>query len=182
MNQSDFEVEDQSLMQSIFKDIARTLRHIATLPSLPVQNTQLDTPRDYYSEHMRRLERILYVLGKRDTKMLYMQGFNELLMMIYYVFFKAGDIIGSVFEHEAFSFFVLNQLLSKTKLLELYNTKDASSTILSSLNCFSDILQFHLPQFAQKLQTLNILPIHYSYRWFCVLFVQSFDMTQLIQI
>jgi hypothetical protein len=54
MNQSDFEVEDQSLMQSTFKDIARTFRHIATLPSLPVQNTQLDTHRDCYSEHMRR--------------------------------------------------------------------------------------------------------------------------------
>lgn len=111
-----------------------------------------------------------------------MQGFTDLLLPIYHVFLKSPQMSNNLDECEALSFFLFNQLLAQTRLIDLYTLDVDSGYIFTTLGFFTNILQKHFPSMAERLKKLNIQPIHYSYRWFCLLFCQDFDMNLLLMV
>lgn len=179
----DFNVEDNSLMALIHGDIVRTGRHIFLLSPEGIEGESADDSSiNLYAKHLRRLERILYVLGRVNTGFGYMQGFNELLVPLYYTLFLGRSLFADAFVVEALSFHCLHQLINTTKICELFMTHDRSQILLERLGRFHEIVKMHVPDVYEILQRLDIQPVIYCYRWFSLMFSQEYELPQLQQI
>jgi hypothetical protein len=76
---------EDHLMWSIHTDIIPTGRHIFFLPP---GEAPKDAPEDVLSlfqVHMRRVERFLYIFGLNNAYLPYLQGFNELAVVLFFV-------------------------------------------------------------------------------------------------
>ena len=179
----DFGVEDNQLMALIHGDIVRTGRHIFMLSPEEIQGAQADDSSiNLYAKHLRRLERILYVLGRVNTGFGYMQGFNELLVPLYYTVFGGRSLFTDLYVVEVLSFHCLHQLINTTKICELFMTHDRSSILLERLSRFHEIVKMHVPDVYEVLERLDIQPVIYCYRWFSLMFSQEYELPQLQQI
>lgn len=175
------EVKDCSKMHVIHNDIVRTGRHIFFLPPGEVVEPYETACLAPFAEHMRRLERILYIFSECNRTLSYMQGFNELLPVLYYVNYQAPQLFDDdPLMIEAISFACLQQLLTTTEINVLYTTQDQSSLILYKMQVFQDILKKHSPESFETLQKLNIQPLLYSFRWFNLLFAQEYELPVLL--
>jgi hypothetical protein len=160
-------------MELIHGDIIRTGHHIHYFsypdPLLP------------YHIHMRRMERILYLFASVNRTMSYMQGFNEIVAVLYYVFSEAVIFFNyDWLALEAFVFYTFQRILSVTKLSELFTTQDQSSLILGLMKHFMDLMEKHLPTAAMIVKKHNIHPLHFCYRKLNLVFSQDHDMTGLV--
>lgn len=181
----DFNCENVKLMALIHGDLIRTGRHICMLPPAEVQSHEYKDGENtilLYSLHLRRLERILYIVGSINKAMSYMQGFNELLVPIYYTIYMARSLFSDENVVEALSFHCLHQLLSQTRINELFTTQDQSFLVKHQLSLFSDLCKVHVPDAAQRIADLQIHPLCYCYRWFTLMFSQEYELPSLQQI
>lgn len=171
---------DAKLMQEVHTDVIRTGRQIYFLaPSGEPPDADASDPTSAFSEHIRRIERALYVFGVTNASISYMQGFNELIMPLYYVATKG--IAADLDTCEAVSFFALQRLITATGVGELYNMKERQANVVLTKMCeFEHLLREHLPRLAEDLQSHGISPMHYAYRWFTLLFGQEYDIPSLL--
>jgi hypothetical protein len=175
------------IMGIIHGDIVRTGRLAFFLPPLPIPGTEPSSDEDVLhdiQEHIRRLERVLYVFSTLHVGLSYMQGFNELVTPFYYVLLKC---LGTLFRNEinfveSLTFHLFQELLTKTELAEFYTTQDKSSFILHRVGQFEDLLARHLPVAAGIIKSLRIHPLFYCLRWFTLLFAQEHDLPTLLAI
>jgi hypothetical protein len=181
---TDFGLPNNSLMSLIHGDIVRTGRHIRCFPNPDPDVAGLPgDPLLPFHAHMRRLERILYIFASCNPTLSYMQGFNEIVAVLYYVF--ASAIIWFNYdwvELESFVFYTFQRMCSSTRLGELFCTQDQSSLILGSLRSFMDLMERHLPKAAAIARKHNIHPIHFCYRKLNLVFSQDHDITGLVLI
>lgn len=92
------------------------------------ERTYSDIP--FFHEHNRQvLARLLYVFGKLNTGIQYVQGMNELLAPLLYVFAEAeGELEQEVSEGvEADTFFAFNNLMSETRDLFIQQMDSSTS-------------------------------------------------------
>lgn len=178
-----FDVDDKSLMDIVHKDVVRTAKHIFMLPPCPLQGEPDDgSMLVLYSVHIRRLERILYILGKVYRPFGYMQGFNELIMPFYTVFYSSKSIFHDDIEVEALSFNCLLRLLGQTNLIELFMTMNKSENLLARLSLFNKVLESKIPEINKHLKQQDIYPLLYAFKWFCLLFCQNHEMPVIHEI
>lgn len=176
-DKKNYTLGDRDLIDIVHKDITRTAKHIFMLPPDMLEGEPDDGSNlILYTVHLRRLERILYVIGSINKAMGYMQGFNELLMPIYTVFYSARILFADSFEIEALSFKCLHQLLVQTKIGELFTTQDQSSILLTTIDKFNEVVAKHLPKVHERLQALSITPLLYAFKWIGLLFCQNLEM------
>lgn len=172
------------IMGTVHGDIVRTGRTIFFLPPKPIPGPppeQADELMFQFGEHARRLERILYVFARMNPGLGYMQGFNELVTPFYYVFLKCTPIFNDDIDLvEALSFQCLQALLTETTLNEFYTTTDNSSIIMHNLMGFNELLKKHLPDEFKIIDSLNIHPLLYCFRWFNLLFSQEHELPFLL--
>ena len=152
-----FELENNSLMMLVHGDIVRTGRHIFKLPEWGIEGIEYpekignDINILRWEAHIRRLERILYILGTINKAQGYMQGFNELLMPIYYTLYAARSLFNdSIDDVECLSFACIQKLISMTGITDLFTTQDKSSILLFTLKGFQEVLDHHFEPMAQK--------------------------------
>jgi len=185
-SEHEFGLQKNSTMVLIHGDLIRTGRHIFFLSPLSVNNLSERNSSDayfLYSQHMRRMERILYVIAGLNPELEYMQGFNELLQPFYYTLSSAGHLFDSNYlTIECLSFNMLLQLINSSDLRRFFQTNKSTEKIVSLLSVFDQHLEIHLPSVHHKLKELGIQPVHYCYRWFCLLFAQEFSMPDLVGI
>ena len=175
--------DDNKLMEMIHGDIIRTAHHIPFFP-FPNRSSNLNLidPLVPFQEHMRRIERILFIFAKLNCTLSYLQGFNELICPIFFVIMSSCSYFGNNNDSvEAFSFYVFQNLLSTTNLQEMFTTQD-SSIIHRRLFLFMDILNKHLPNQANIINSFNIHPLTFAYPWLNLLFAQAHLMPNLILI
>jgi hypothetical protein len=183
----DFGVRQNSIMTIVHGDIVRTGRTAFFLPPRAIPDTLPSDAEDslhFIQEHLRRLERVLYVFATLHVGLGYMQGFNELVTPFYYVTLKCIDSVfgGDIDAVEGVTFHLLQALLTKTQLAEFYTTQDKSSIMLHRVKRFEDVLARHLPRAAEAIRALNIHPLFYCLRWFTLLFAQEHDLPTLLAI
>lgn len=183
----DFPVKNKDLMNLIHGDIVRTGRHIMKLPEFPLPGVEYDALINgevnilKWEGHMRRMERILYIMGSINPALSYMQGFNELLMPIYITVYDARAMLnGDLDEVECLCFFMLHNLISRTQITDLFTTQDKSSIIIHRLKEFSTILEKHVPRAFGIIDKFQIHPVCYCYRWFSLLFCQDYDLSKVL--
>jgi hypothetical protein len=182
----EFGLDDNALIGIVHGDIVRTGRTMFFLPPRPIPTDDPVQQKEQmyeWGEHARRLERILYIFGRLNRGLGYMQGFNELIVPFYYVLLLAQSILnGDMDLVEALAFHCLMALLNESTLNEFYTTADASSMIMHQLEEFETVLRQHLPDVATLIKELDIHPLLYCFRWFNLLFSQEHDLPTLLPI
>ncbi|OHT02822.1 TBC1 domain protein [Tritrichomonas foetus] len=173
---------DTKVFEMIVSDIERSKRQMKYLTTNNQFNyfENFDTfPENIQTEHSKRIERILYVFAKVNPEFGYIQGFNELLIPIYYVmvnamslFFNRIDIVEAV-TYEAFQF-----LLISSDLSNFYYLLDGS--LENKLSKFDKLMNRFLPKVAKRLRLLNILSMQYAFKWFNILFAQEHELPDLL--
>jgi hypothetical protein len=182
----EFGLDDNALIGIVHGDIVRTGRTMFFLPPLPIPTddpAQRSEQMYEWGGHARRLERILYIFGRLNRGLGYMQGFNELIVPFYYVLLLAQSILNSDMDLvEALAFHCLMTLLNESTLNEFYTTTDHSSMIMHQLEDFENVLRRHLPNVAALIKELDIHPLLYCFRWFNLLFSQEHELPTLLLI
>jgi hypothetical protein len=183
----EFGLASDRVMAIVHMDIVRTGRSAFFLPPRPIPGSAPAADDDslhFIQEHLRRLERALYVFSTLNVGLGYMQGFNELVAPLYYVLLKSMDTLfdGDIDVVESLTFHCLQELLTKTALHEFYTTQDKSSMILHRVREFEELMAKHLPDAARIVKRLKIHPLFYCLRWFTLLFAQEHDLPTLLMI
>jgi hypothetical protein len=184
---TEFGVSNQKLMEIVHGDVVRTGHHILFFPEPDTDPAAAsDDPENFlnpFHVHLRRLERILYIFASVNPTLAYMQGFNELVAIIYYTFSQAKPFFDDDWlETEAFVFFTFQQLLGTTNISDLFTTQDRSSLIHRQLGLFMDILKKHLPQAWEIITGHDIHPLYFCYRWLNLLYAQEYMIPDLVLI
>ena len=182
VKKSEFHLDDDNIMAIIHGDVVRSGRHFFFLP--PEEIPEGANPNDIqapFTYHIRRIERILYIFSQTNPSLAYMQGFNELVIPLYYVLIQAKTMfLDDYIMIEALTYKMLQNLLTNTDIQEFYATKDQTQTIMSKLQIYERILQIYLPNIYESLKKLNLSPLLYAYRWFNILFSQEHDLPVLL--
>jgi hypothetical protein len=172
----DFSMDDNLMMHLIHYDVVRLGR---SFPLLSPGSNMTDRQCQLLC---RRLERILYVIGSTYHTLKYVQGFNELLMPIYYIFMNAPELFPTDDALEATAFHALHTLISGTALVELFAIQDDSSTLLHNLNQFEDLMRTYLPLSHRIVRALKLHPACYCFKWFSLMFAQEHELGQLVEL
>lgn len=170
--------EDADLMRAIHEDVIRTVKPIVFLRCDETDTAHPDDVLGPFNGHMRRLERILYIFAKCNLSIRYMQGFNELVVPIYYVLTQG--MTTDLDSEEAMAFFTLQRLITATSLGEMYNVREDGKVAFQKMDEFEALLSKHLPELAEDLRKFEIPPMQYAYRWLILLFGQEYDLPNLI--
>ena len=178
----DYNLSRPDLMHVIHQDICRSGQHIYFLdPEAVPQDADPNAIQSSFMHHMRRLERILYAFAITNPFISYMQGFNELVSPLYYVINQGKAFFNKdMFQIEALTYFMFQNLLTNTNLQDLFTTKNQAEAVMEKLNTFQNLLKETLPDIYKLLRNLHIKPIVYAYRWFNNLFAQEHDLPFLL--
>jgi hypothetical protein len=178
----DLSVANPVMMNVIHADVVRLGR---SFPLFDVDHESCDHSPDSICRYQilcRRFERILYVMGSVYRTMRYIQGFNELLVPLYYVLIKAPSLFESDDEIEATAFHCLHSLISMTSLAELYATQDSSSNLLRRLFQFEELVQKHFPNAYSIIKIHRVHPACYCFKWFSLMFTQDHELLEVIEL
>lgn len=135
--------------------------------------------------HWEAIERILFIYAKLNPGVGYVQGMNEILAPIYYVFAAktAEDDPESQAYAEADAFFVFTTLMSDgrdhfVRSLDL----DASTGINATMWRMSQRLAWFDRPLFRELSKKDIKEQYYAFRWITVLCSQEWDLPDVIRL
>ena len=180
VNLMPFGVGEESLMDMIHGDIIRTGRILRFLPVKRIEGHEAETDDTLFDfqEHMRRLERALYVFVQASRgEFCYLQGFNELIAPFYCI---AVDATGDLDLAECLSYYCLRKILKKFRLIEFFAGHRETEHVLSSFEFLQELQKKHLPKVYELLEEQGIVPIYYALRWFTLMFAQEYDLQDLL--
>lgn len=173
-------VENGMLMYDIHTDVVRSSRNLFFLPAEEPPEDMKDDKLGPFIYHLRRVERILYIFGMMNPILRYIQGFNELLIPIYFVVSSAGEYFNNNNETiEALTFQCFQHLMTSTNIIDFFLINDL--TIMEmKFSYFKKLLVKHAPNAAKILEHLQISPFEYVYRWLNILFSQEYELPSLL--
>ena len=178
-----YSVEHCDILDMIHADIVRTVRHIVFLPFPSDSQTEERDILNSYQLQMRRIERILYVFSQLNASISYMQGFNELVVPIFFAVSSALQYFYNDWDEvEALVFFCFHNLIVETRMNEFYNTHDQSSIIMRNMTEFEELLAKHKPRISSIVKSLGIHPLCYALKWINLLFSQEYDIPNLVMV
>jgi hypothetical protein len=178
-----FQVPNDQIMWAVHGDIIRTGRHVFFLPPCAPPDGAPDDMDSRFALHMRRLERLLYIFAVGHQELQYVQGFNELAAILYFVNMSAVHYLGDdPLEVEALTYYSFKNLMLKTDIISYYTTGNEARVIEAKMSAFFEVVKLHLPDVHEALLELGIVPLHFSYRWFILLFAQDHPLPVLLQI
>ena len=130
--------------------------------------------------HVDVLKRILFIYAFIQPDISYHQGMNELLAPIFYCFSYDKTYKEETEEDiEADSFWCFCYLMNKVNLSFVY-TKDRG--LEAKAYIFEKCLKYIDKEIWEKLETLNIRPEYYCYRWIILLFGQEFEISDIMKL
>ncbi|KAI9486404.1 MAG: rab-GTPase-TBC domain-containing protein [Benjaminiella poitrasii] len=135
--------------------------------------------------HWEVIERILFIYAKLNPGVGYVQGMNELLAPIYYVFTaKASEEdLESQAYAEADSFFVFTTLMADVRDHFVRSLdQDASMGINATMWRMSQRLAWFDRPLFRDLSKKDIKEQYYAFRWITVLCSQEFDLPDVIRL
>ena len=127
--------------------------------------------------HWQIVGRILFIFAKLNPGQGYVQGMNEIIGPIYYVFANDPRAEWSK-EAESDTFWCFTSLMSEIRdIFNKHIDSDPSSGIVSLMTRLLSILGREDTQLSQYLNvTLNIKPHFYAFRWITLLLSQEFSL------
>ncbi|CAI5455743.1 unnamed protein product [Caenorhabditis angaria] len=130
--------------------------------------------------HWHIVERILFIYAKLNPGVQYVQGMNELVAPIYYVFASDSDEEWAEFA-EADTFFCFQQLMSEVKDNFIKTLDNSICGIESLMSSFHTLINHFDEEVYKHLSTnLEIKPQFYAFRWLSLLLSQEFPLPDVI--
>ncbi|KPM06216.1 TBC1 domain family member 13-like protein [Sarcoptes scabiei] len=133
--------------------------------------------------HWQIVARILFIYAKLNPGQGYVQGMNEIIGPIYYVF--ANDSKLSWREHsEADTFWCFTNLMSEIRdIFNKHADSDKTSGIVSLMGRFVNILSKEDSELCQKINLIQgIKPHYYAFRWITLLLSQEFPLPDVLRL
>ncbi|KAI9126013.1 hypothetical protein K1719_003431 [Acacia pycnantha] len=128
------------------------------------------------------MKNILLLFARLNPAIRYVQGMNEVLSPIYYVFSTDTDKENAAnAEADSFSCFV--RILSDSVDHFCQQLDDSSSGILSTLSRLSDLLKVNDEELWRHLEfKTKVKPQFYAFRWITLLLTQEFSFDKILRI
>ena len=135
--------------------------------------------------HWEAIERILFIYAKLNPGVGYVQGMNEILAPIYYVFAAkaAEDDVESQAYAEADSFFVFTTMMAEVRDHFVRSLdQDASTGINATMWRMSQRLAWFDRPLFRDLSKKDVKEQYYAFRWITVLCSQEWDLPDVIRL
>ncbi|CAD8198482.1 unnamed protein product [Paramecium pentaurelia] len=174
-------IQNEHLYELIEKDVPRTL------PNQSILKEQTNAKFSYYfftDQYKRRkqqsntfpthsdiLIRILYIYGKLNPAIKYMQGMSDLLAPLYLII-----------KNEADTFFCFTKIMAQLKDAYISTLDFTNTGIRGLLLKFEKQFQQKEPKLYNYLHNLGIHPYMYGYRWIITCMTREFYLDQIYQI
>ena len=134
--------------------------------------------------HWQVVARVLFIYAKLNPGHGYVQGMNEIIGPIYYVFShddKSQQFAGHA---EADTFWCFTELMSEIR--DLYNSQmdsDRQSGVVSMMTKLTNLLSQEEPELYHLLYQIQaIKPHYYAFRWITLLLSQEFPLPEVLRI
>lgn len=164
--------QDTEIIEQIDRDVQRT--H----PDMPFFSE--DSP--FAKSNRESLRRILIVFAKLNPGIRYVQGMNEILAPLFYVFRNDLDE-ENVAHAEADTFFCFVELLSGFRDNYCQQLDNSVVGIRSTITKLSQILRDHDEELWRHLEvTCKVNPQFYAFRWITLLLTQEFNFSDCLHI
>ncbi|OZJ02699.1 hypothetical protein BZG36_04602 [Bifiguratus adelaidae] len=133
--------------------------------------------------HWEAIERILFVYAKLNPGVGYVQGMNELLGPIYYLFAHDTSSLEAQAHAEADSFFAFASLMSQVRdhFVRTLDT-DACTGIGATMRRLNLQLKWLDPILWKNMQDKEIKEQYYAFRWITVLLAQELSLPDVIRL
>lgn len=156
--------------------LAQQSRNPKARSSLNLHN---DAPSQNTEYHWEVVERILFVYAKLNPGQGYVQGMNEVIGPLYYVFYN--DAQEQVYA-EPDTFWCFTNLMSEIRDNFIKHLDDSACGIGSKMSKFLQTLRELDPPLWQKLNDQDIKPQYFAFRWFTILLTQEFSLPDTLRI
>ena len=134
--------------------------------------------------HADVIARILFIYSKFFPDISYVQGMNEIIAPIYYVFSfdKKYGVEASVENIEADVFWTFNSLMEQIKNNFNSEKNQDDTGIGGKVQKFKKMLQIMDLQLYQHFEAFNVEYYTFAYRWFILFFSQEFLMIDILRL
>jgi len=177
---------DSTIFDEVNKDVFRTRAEIAffadvlpgrSRPDSYWEDTQCDIlkPRTHHDV----LCRILFLYAKLNPGVRYVQGMNEILAPIYYVF--ATDPLASE-AAEPDSFYCFSVLMETQRDVFCQELDGETGGVRSRMDAVAQLLARKDPELHQHLVEHKVDSHYYSFRWLMLLFSQEFELSEILRL
>jgi len=162
----------KQMIVEIEKDVRRTFPHLHFF-------SNGDSPG--ISNHHSALRQILFIYAKLNPGISYVQGMNEILGPIYYLF--ATDPQPEISKHaEADAFFCFTNLMSEIMDNFCKYLDRSEMGIQYLIKKYSALLRHIDSSLWQNLEEKQLNPEFYSFRWLTLLLSQEFDLPDVLRL
>ncbi|KAH7836321.1 hypothetical protein Vadar_034677 [Vaccinium darrowii] len=164
--------QDSEFIEQIDRDVKRT--H----PDLHFFSGESE----FAKSNQEALKNILIVFAKLNPGIRYVQGMNEILAPLFYVFRNDPNEENAALA-EADTFFCFVELLSGFRDLFCQQLDNSVVGIRSTISKLSRLLKEHDEELWRHLEvTTKVNPQFYSFRWITLLLTQEFDFADILVI
>ena len=163
---------DKKLITQINKDLPRTrpeIKFFKEKSKISKNETNYDV-----------IKRILYIFAKKHEDLSYVQGMNEIVAIIYYIYnLDENPYIKPFIESDTyFSFELLIQEIKPIFMME--NINYSQLFISLQIKQINDILNAAEPELLNYFKKKDVLIDNFLMRWLLVLFAQEFSLNTSI--
>ncbi|XP_028162178.1 TBC1 domain family member 13 [Ostrinia nubilalis] len=131
--------------------------------------------------HWEVVERLLFLYAKLNPGQGYVQGMNEIIGPIYHTF--ASDADKENRQHaEADCFFCFTNLMAEIRDFFIRTLDETESGINYMMSKLSQCLRKNDPDVWNQLETQELRPQYYSFRWLTLLLSQEFSLPDVERI
>lgn len=125
------------------------------------------------------VERMLFIYAKLNPGQGYVQGMNEIIGVIYYVF-------ASNEEHAEFAeadcFWCFTALMSEIRDFFIKSLDESDNGIRGMMNKLSSLVEKKDKHVFNRLKEQGIVPQYYSFRWITLLLSQEFPLPDVLRL
>eukprot|EP00095_Tigriopus_kingsejongensis_P005856 maker-scaffold38_size502422-snap-gene-0.14 protein:Tk05856 transcript:maker-scaffold38_size502422-snap-gene-0.14-mRNA-1 annotation:"tbc1 domain family member 13" len=131
--------------------------------------------------HWEIVERILFLYAKLNPGQSYVQGMNEIIGPIYYVYATDPNVEWREFA-EADCFFSFTNLMADIRDFFIKTLDEADSGINGIMIRFMNMVKKEDIKVYQRLLEQDIKPQYFSFRWLTLMLSQEFDLPDVLRI
>jgi hypothetical protein len=162
-----------AIMRPIRIDVARLSRYFRSLSDDP----------DEARQHVRRIERVLYLFSVSSSASGYRQGHHEILAPLYYVAVQGGCEFGLGMDvREAIAFFLLHALINGTVVGDFFLTDQSLCRTATVCEKSARILKVVDAELSRQMEMNGVETILFAFAWITVLFSQTYRLPQLLRL
>ena len=189
---------DRAIWEVIDNDVKRTRTEVSFFIGAvdPAQNIHTNTlfeqmgkrttdldpkPIDHIETHGDVISRILFIYAKLNPAVGYVQGMNEILAVVYYLFNK--DKIAGLEQYlESDSFFCFSILMSELRDNFIRSLDRSDTGLKGTLDQVQETLRILDPEVHQIIEEMNIKYEFFALRWVLLLFSQEFSIPDVFRL